>query len=271
MSGGEAHHLTRCGDVVRGVDAMRAPRLVEGDLRGTRGAPQVEVEAQQVAFVRPAIVDRHRHRQQVADVAHRGVDVDDPPVEEADPSVVEEEVADVGVAVDHCVRALVPEPLQLVVMGDVDLGDVDEGIGESVPVVVDALAQHPRGVVTRRPAHVHPRRLGGATRGIVEADVQRGEVFDCARGRVDRNAPGAIGHVAACGHEILEQEREATVVVGACDVRLGNPHRDRRRQLGVEARFPMAHASGDDLGPPLVVGRQLAEHRVGRVVAGACT
>ena len=55
------------------------------------------------------------------------------------------------------------------------------------------------------------------------------------------------------------------VVVGAGDVRLGHPHRDRRRELGVEARLPVAHAGGDDLLAPVVVRRQLAEHRLGRV------
>ena len=103
---------------------------------------------------------------------------------------VEEQVPDVGVAVDDGVRALVPQPLQLVVVVDVELGDLDERVGEAVAVVVDAVAQHRgRRSCSRGRLTVHPRRFGGAASRVVEADVQRGEVFDRARRPSRRGCP----------------------------------------------------------------------------------
>ena len=71
-----------------------------GDGRSAERGQGADVEAQQVDLVGPAVLEVHPHGEEVAHVAEGRADVDDAPVEEADAVAVEEEVAEVRVAVD---------------------------------------------------------------------------------------------------------------------------------------------------------------------------
>ena len=72
------------------------------------------------------------------------------------------------------------KPLQLVAVGDVHLGEVDEGVAEAVAVMIEAVAQHRCAVVAAVAGPRHPRRLGGAPRGILETHVQLRQFVECA-------------------------------------------------------------------------------------------
>src|SRR5436190_9087837 len=100
----ERHDLRAGRHSERGLDPVREPGFVEGDLDAAHGVPDVEIVAEQVTFVRAPVVDRQREREEIADVAQWRARLDDAPVEEAHAIPVEEQVADVRVAVDDGLR-----------------------------------------------------------------------------------------------------------------------------------------------------------------------
>jgi hypothetical protein len=102
---------------------MGRPRVVEGDLDTAVRAERVEVALEQLALVRAAFFDVDGHGEEVADVAEVGAHTRPAPVEEADAIAVEEDVADVQVAVDVGRRSGMPDLVEPRVVVDVELAD----------------------------------------------------------------------------------------------------------------------------------------------------
>ena len=178
-----------------------------------------------------------------------------------DPALVEEQVADVGVAVDDRAGALVPQLVELRGLLAVDRRHVDEGVAEPVAVVLDAVAQHLLAHVAAGAAHGHPgrpppharpgRRTGRASAPAPRArrPRRRRGCPTCRRrpGNPCRRGPRAPARTGRCS-----SSSRATWASGT-----------RRSSDGasstVEAGLHRAHAGGDD-GVTAAVDRwQLAE------------
>ena len=139
--------------------------------------------------------------------------------------------------------------------------------------MVEPVLQERRAVAARRVRLRHPSGELLAPRGILELEVQVGEILERACGGVGRDAVPPVGNRAAGRVEIFEQlhERPVTVVVPG-RVHRRDAHRDHGRELGVEARLAGSHvAGGERLPPRRIERRQLAEHalrRTGGLVVG---
>ncbi len=197
--------------------------------------------------------------------------------------MVVEEVPEMRIAVDHGRGSGAPERLQRVLVVDVDLGDRGEVGAQPVPMVVETVLEQRGSVAASSRGVRNPG--GGSTRtlgGILELQVQVGEVFEGPRGGVGRDTVPAVRDRAAGGVEVFEQlhERPVTIVVTG-RIHRGHAHGERRRELGVETRLLRAHvAAGEGVPTFRVERRQLAEHQLGhtsglvegeRAVARACS
>ena len=153
-----------------------------------------------------------------------------------------------------------------VLVVDVELGDRGEVGAQPVAMVVEpVLEQRRRRSCSSGWSPAPIRRAPSRRGGILELEVQVGEILERPRGGVGRDTVPAVGNRAAGGVEIFEQlhERPVTVVVPG-RVHRGHAHGEHRRELGVEARLLRAHvAGGERLPPRRIERRQLANIRSG--------
>ncbi len=130
MSSGKVTTWQLATTVYAARQAVLRPRVVERDRRAAERVACREVEAQQILLVGAPVVGLHRHLQEVAHVAEGLVEVDHTPVVEADASTVEvgtaprgvdEQIADVGVAVHDSDIGTGPEVVHREAVRDVQL------------------------------------------------------------------------------------------------------------------------------------------------------
>ena len=161
---------------------MGLPGIVPPDGFPAQCRPRLEIVTQQVAFVGPPILNLHGHGDEVAGVAQGRGDVDDPPVEKPRAAAVVEEVADVRVTVHDGggTGSVRPQTIQRDRVGDVDLGRPGERVAQPIPVMVDAVAERHHAIRGNVLGQWSPRHLGPTPPRVLEAHVQRGEVFERA-------------------------------------------------------------------------------------------
>ena len=237
------------------MHTVREKGVVEGDLARPEGATRVEIVPEQLAVAASTVFDVHGHVHEVAHLAHGRVHVDDAPVEEADRPVVEEQVADVGVAVDDRLRSLGEKRVEILAVMDVDLGYGREVVGQPITMVVEAVLQHHRAIRASEHGLGHPRRFGRAHRRVFVSGVDLGEAHERGRCAVGVDAPGAVADRAPGRNEILHQQNEAVVgLVMDGHVDLGHPKLQHRCEVTVEAHLAWTHARVRDRRSPVIDG-----------------
>ena len=174
----ERHHLTARGHEVRGQEPMLEPRVVERDRAAAARVAHLQVVAEQLALVVPAIVDVEGKAEEVAHVAHRRAHLDEAPVEEAGAAVVVEQVPEMRIAVHDCRRPGSPERLQHLLVVDVELGDRGEVGTQPVSMMVEPVPQERRAVVVLRVRLGHPSGQLPPPRRVLELEVQVGEILE---------------------------------------------------------------------------------------------
>jgi hypothetical protein len=114
---------------------------------------------------RRRVVRLHPHRQEEADVAHRRVDAEHAPVEEADLAFVDEQIADVGVAVDQRLWSPIPDRVDVARALGEESCDGEIRLGQPPGMVLDHVSERADGEIDRtgsllRPPTARSRRAG---------------------------------------------------------------------------------------------------------------
>ena len=203
---------------------MLLPCQAERDGRRPRLGQRRQVYADQLLAVRAPRLDRERVGEEVADVAQPLTRLRHLPVEEADLGAVEEEVADVGVAVDQRERGPRPERLER---------EPVPGSGSPPPRCSSAGTSSPKRSSagrSERSERILPMRNTGS-RG---ESAQPGEIAVQARAL-------PVGGVKSC--ERPHHGARALGIAGSRDVREAAAARDQVLEQQHEARVPRRAAA----------------------------
>ena len=226
----------------------RLPGLIERRYGNPCGCKAFEVMREQLTFMLAALVRLERRGDVVAHVEIPGAALHQLPVQEAGPPVgVEEQIADVGVAVDDA-----PRPGTFGVRGERAVG-VDEALR------VAHLVRHAFAVVAlevaadlRKPAALQrsrqARRQERCARpglGLPRAAVQKRELLEAFGDLIGRVRAGGGEEDAAVGFHVFgDDDPVAGFEIHVGVVRAQCPDAERGFQIAVEVRLRNAGGAG---------------------------